>query len=192
LTDAAEDLEFTSMAALLTDLIAAAGPVSAWTSVLGPVLRTLGSRWMGGETCFEAEWALTDEISTALEQYSKPLQKTMSGRPVLLASCPDERHSLPMEVLRAALADHGIPSVLLRQMVPEETTIGMAAKLDAVLVVLWSMSASTADNLLAQRLRREGLDVCVAGPGWARYADLSVPWVNDVLGAVTAVTALAR
>ncbi|MEC3976400.1 MerR family transcriptional regulator [Amycolatopsis sp. H20-H5] len=184
LADAAQELRFASMAGLLDESFAMNGPVATWSEVLVPVLRNLGERWIRGDLCFEADWALTDEISCALERYLGPLRETMAGRSVLLACCPEERHSLPMEVLRAALVDQGVPAVFLRQMVPPETTIGMALKLDPAVVVLWSMSANSADDLLVQRLQRRGFEVCVAGPGWARFSELAVPWVDDLTSAL--------
>ena len=182
---AAEDLEFTSLAALLDETLDALGPAAAWTEVLVPVLRHLGGRWLRGDVCFESEWALTGEISLALQRYSAGFANTPPGRAVLLACCPEERHSLPMEVLRAAMVEVGIPAVYLGQMVPAETTAAIASKLDPVVLFLWSMSADTADDLLVQRLRRHhGCDVAVAGPGWANPAAREVPWVNDLAAAL--------
>ncbi|MEC3982481.1 MerR family transcriptional regulator [Amycolatopsis sp. H20-H5] len=187
LARAAEELRFASMAGLLDESLATNGPVATWNEVLVPVLRDFGARWRRGAVCFEAEWALTDEISFALERYSRPVREPMAGRAVLLACCPEERHSLPMEILRAALADYGVPAVLMRQLVPPETTIGMALKLDPAVVVLWSMSSATADDLLVQRLQRRDFPVCAAGPGWERFSELPVPWVNDLVGALDMV-----
>ncbi|MEU4251567.1 MerR family transcriptional regulator [Amycolatopsis sp. NPDC026612] len=185
---AAEALEFASLAALLDETLDALGPAAAWTGVLVPVLRHLGGRWVRGDVCFDSEWVLTTEISRALQRYSAGFANTPPGRPVLLACCPQERHSLPMEVLRAAMAEVGIPAVYLGQMVPAETTIAIAAKLDPVVAFLWAMSATTVDDLLARRLRRRGVEVAVAGPGWAGLLELDVTWVDDLAAAVGLAT----
>lgn len=181
---AAESLEFASLAALLDETLDALGPGAAWTEVLVPVLRHLGGRWLRGDVCFDSEWALTGEISLALQRYSAGFANTPPGRAVLLACCSEERHSLPMEVLRAAMVEVGIPAVYLGQMVPAETTAAIAAKLDPVVVFLWSMSAATVDDPLVQRLRRDGFDTVVAGPGWENHAGRDGARVNDLAAAL--------
>ncbi len=103
---------------------------------------------------------------------------------MLIACCPGERHSLPVEVLRASLAEAGIPAVYLGHMVPAETTAGMVARLEQVLVVLWSMSPATVDLLLCRRLQRKGFAVAVAGPGWEGLDVRGAPWVDDLTGAL--------
>ncbi|MEV4050249.1 MerR family transcriptional regulator [Amycolatopsis sp. NPDC049688] len=184
LAAAAEGLDFASLAALLDELLDALGPARAWTDVLVPVLSDLGGRWLRGDVCFESEWALTGEISLALQRYSARFANIPPGRAVLLACCPDERHSLPMEVLRAAMVEIGIPAVFLGQLVPAETTAATAAKLQPVVVFLWSMSAGTVDDGLVGRLCRTGFEVVLAGPGWEDRAGREVAWVNDLAAAL--------
>lgn len=182
---AAEELDYGSLAALLDETLDALGPAGAWTEVLVPVLRHFGDRWLRGDVCFAPEWALTDEISLALRRCGARFATAPPGRGVLLACCPGERHSLPMEVLRAALAEAGIPAVHWGQMVPAATTIAGAAQLGPAVVFLWSMSAGTADDVLGRRLRRRGFDVVLAGPGWAHLAGQDdVPWVDDLPAAL--------
>ncbi|MDS0134376.1 MULTISPECIES: MerR family transcriptional regulator [unclassified Amycolatopsis] len=184
LEGAAEGLDFAALAALLDELLDALGPSRAWTDVLVPVLTHLGGRWLRGDVCFESEWALTGEISLALQRYSARFANIPPGRAVVLACCPDERHSLPMEVLRAALVEIGIPAVYLGQLVPAETTAAITAKLDPAAVFLWSMSAGTIDDALVRRLRGRGVGVVLAGPGWENLAGRDVVWVNDLAGAI--------
>jgi hypothetical protein len=142
-----------------------------------------------GDVCFASEWALTGEISHALQRCGARLPAALPGRGVLLACCPGERHSLPMEVLGATLAEAGIPAVHMGQLVPAETTVAGAARLDPAVVFLWSMSVATADDVLARRLRHQGFDVVVAGPGWADLAGRhDIPWVDDLLAALELAT----
>ncbi|MEV6906717.1 MerR family transcriptional regulator [Amycolatopsis sp. NPDC051071] len=181
---AAEDLSFVSIAALLDETLGALGAAAMWTEVLLPILRNLGGRWLRGDVCFESEWALTTEVSLALQRYVARFAKTPSERGVLIACCPDERHSLPVEVLRASMVEVGIPAVYLGQMVPAETMVGMASKVDPTLIVLWSMSANTVDDLLCQRLQRRGFEVVVAGPGWEGLNAHDARWVNNLADAL--------
>jgi methanogenic corrinoid protein MtbC1 len=184
LGEAAEDLRFATIATVVADTLSAIGPADTWTEVVAPVLENLGGRWLRGRLCFEAEWALTSEVSAALQRFSAQYEPALPGRPVLLACCPGERHSLPMEFLRAALLEVGIPALYLGQMVPAETTVGMAARLEPTVVMLWSIAPGTADERLAERLLRQGVAVCAAGPGWEQFAELGTPWVNDMTAAI--------
>ncbi|WP_410616446.1 MerR family transcriptional regulator [Amycolatopsis sp. lyj-109] len=184
LADAADELRYASVAGLLDETLDSLGPAAAWTEVLAPVLRGLGDRWQRGDVCFAAEWALTSEISLAFERFSRHFPAAVPGRPVLLACCPAERHSLPIEALRAALAEAAVPVAYLGQLVPAETVADLAARLDPVLVVLWSMAPATADDLLAARIRTLGCEVGTAGPGWAHLGDRGFRWANDLASAV--------
>ncbi|MDQ7804442.1 MerR family transcriptional regulator [Amycolatopsis sp. A133] len=184
LEDAAEELRYASVAGLLDETLGTLGPAAAWTDVFAPVLRGLGDRWQRGDVCFAAEWALTSEISLAFERFSRRFPAAVPGRPVLLACCPAERHSLPMEALRATLAEAAVPVAYLGQLVPAETVADLAARLDPVLVVLWSLAPPTADDLLAARIRDLGCAVGTAGPGWAHLRDRGFRWVNDLTSAV--------
>ncbi|GAB3144623.1 MerR family transcriptional regulator [Amycolatopsis sp. NPDC004378] len=184
LADAAEELRSASVAGLLDETLATLGPAATWTDVLAPVLRGLGDRWQSGDFCFASEWTLSTEISLAFERFSRRFPAAVPGRPVLLACCPAERHSLPMEALRATLAEAGVPVVYLGQLVPAETVADLAARLDPVLVLLWSLAAPTADDLLATRVRDLGRAVGTAGPGWAHLGDRGFPRANDLATAV--------
>jgi DNA-binding transcriptional MerR regulator len=189
LEQAAEDLEFASLAALLDEALDATGAAATWTDVVLPILRRLGVRWARGDVCFESEWAFTTEVSLALQRYVARFTSVPTERGVLIACCPDERHSLPVEALRASLLEIGVPALFLGPMVPAETLSGLVAKLDPVLVVLWSISASTVDDLLRQRLRRQGFEVVVAGPGWEGLNVGDAPWVNELTAALDVTAA---
>ncbi|MFG1647686.1 MerR family transcriptional regulator [Amycolatopsis sp. NPDC049252] len=184
LGDAAGELRFTSIAAIVDSALTALGAAGTWTEVVAPVLRNLGGRWLRGEPCFESEWALSQEVSGALQRFTAGREPMLPGRPVVLACCPGERHSLPVEFLRAALLEVGVPAVCLGQMVPAETTLGMVSKLEATTAVLWSISPSSADEPLARRLQRRGVTVCAAGPGWPREVVQGLPWVGDMTAAL--------
>jgi len=118
----------------------------------------------------------------------EPMVPSTTGRPVVLACCPGERHSLPVEFLRAALLETGVPVVYLGQMVPAETTLGVISKLEAATALLWSISPSTADEPLARRLQRRGVAVCAAGPGWHRQVVPGLPKVGDMTAALEFLT----
>jgi DNA-binding transcriptional MerR regulator len=188
LAEAAEELEFDAVAALLDETLTALGAAATWTGVLVPVLRELGDRWQRGDVCFAAEWTLTTEVSFAFERFGRRFPETVPGRPVLLACCPAERHSLPIEALRASLAETGVPARYLGQLVPAETLAELAERLDPVLVVLWSMAAPTADDLLVRRLHDLDREVMTAGPGWAHLGERGLTAVDDLDTAMEVAT----
>lgn len=157
-----------------------------WTGVLQPLLRRFGDRWQAGENCFGVEWLLAAEVSQAFERFSRARPAT-GGRPVLLACCPAERHSLPVEALRAVLLETGVPAISCGPAAPAEATTDLAAQLGSPLVVLWARSTAAADDLLAVRLRKTGVPVVLAGTGWAPLADRLGPWVDDLPSAVEVI-----
>ncbi|MGW4393798.1 MerR family transcriptional regulator [Amycolatopsis nivea] len=189
LTRAAEALQFASTAALLDESLQSLGSAAAWTDVLAPALRELGRRWQHGEACFASEWALTSEISLALERQSARFADPAPGRPVLLSCCPGEAHTLPMEVLRAELAERGVPAVFLGPTASPETIAAMASALDPALVVLWAAAPSTADEPVRLRLERQGAAVVLAGPGWTHLAERGLNGVDTLPDALDLVTA---
>lgn len=154
-----------ALAGLLADLLNSVGTIAAWQDVLAPALQGIGQRWQRHGDCIDVEWALSEAVSFAFEQYRRELQPLAPTPAVLLSSCPGERHILPLRALTVALAEHGIHSVLLGEGVPA-TNIGIAAdRLQSTVVVLWSLMPDTADTELASTLARTHL-VCCAGPGW--------------------------
>ncbi|UJW29671.1 MerR family transcriptional regulator [Saccharothrix sp. AJ9571] len=189
---AASGLRYATMAALLDDALAAAGPVETWLKILVPLLHRLERDWTAGEPCFAAEWALAGEISAALERHTRPFGNEPGGPPLLLACCPTERHTLPLEVLRAALTERKVPAVFLGPMVPPDTIVDLTKQLAPELVVLWSMTPSTADLGLLRRVRRAGGRLCLAGPGWDQFRGQRVLRVNDLPGALTSLTRSVR
>ncbi|GAA4525222.1 MerR family transcriptional regulator [Amycolatopsis samaneae] len=189
LTRAAGALHFGSLAALLDEALLDMGAAATWTEVLAPILREFGRRWQCGDVCFASEWALTSETSLALERHSVRFADPAPGRVVLLACCPGERHTLPMEVLRAALAERGVPAVFLGPMASPETIAAMASTLDPRPALLWSTSPATVDDPLRQRLAHQGVTVEPAGSGWGHLADRGLTGVDTLTGALDLVAA---
>ncbi|PXY30436.1 hypothetical protein BAY59_11845 [Prauserella coralliicola] len=172
-----------TMAALLDESLAAKGVEGTWCDVAAPVLRTLGRRWARGLECFAVEWALTTEFSAALDRYVQPCGSMRGGSCVLLAPCPHEQHTLPLEVLRAALCEREVPVVFPGLPSGEALTLDLVSRLNPTGVVLWSMTSATADTALLRALRGRGTTAVPAGPGWEAAA-VGVPPVNDLSAAL--------
>lgn len=189
LARAAEALQLASISALLDESLLSLGSAATWTDVLAPALRELGQRWQRGDVCFASEWALTSETSLALERQSARFADPEPGRPVLLSCCPGEAHTLPMEVLRAALAERGIPAVFLGPTASPETIAAVSSALGPALVMLWAATPSTADEPVRLRLEQQGAAVVLAGPGWTHLAERGLAGVDTLSEALDLVTA---
>ncbi|SEP53942.1 MerR family transcriptional regulator [Amycolatopsis saalfeldensis] len=167
---AADRLSSGALAGLLDDSLATLGAARTWSSVVAPVLRDLGGRWNDGEDCMAAEWTLSAAASAALDRHLPIVDEVSLRAPVVLACSPAERHELPVKMLYAALRETGVPAVYLGGMVPGQVVSEVVRQFAPSLVLLWSMTSSTADLPLLRALRETGLGVCPAGPGWVPAA----------------------
>ncbi|MBK1787750.1 MerR family transcriptional regulator [Prauserella cavernicola] len=179
LEEATEELRLATMATALDESLAAEGAASTWQNVAAPVLRSLGTRWERGEECFAIEWGLAAEISAALNRHTYARGPARTVGSVLLAPCPGEHHVLPLEVLRAALAERGVAAVFTGAPAGRVMTLDLADRLDPAAVLLWAMTTATADTGLAGTLAARGRTVYLAGPGW-NPATTELTVVNDL------------
>ena len=111
----------------VTDLVAGAlaehGVVGTWECVLRPVLVAVGARWAATGQGVEVEHLLSDCIAVALRAHALQASSGAEGRsrrPALLACAPGEQHALPLHVLAAALAEHGVVARTLGPATPRE------------------------------------------------------------------------
>jgi MerR family transcriptional regulator, light-induced transcriptional regulator len=156
----------TVLSALDTHLITH-GVVSTWDELCRPALTDLTLRSAAGpDHCIDVEhllsWAITVTLHRAPAPPSLPLQ------PVLLACVDGERHTLPLEALRAALAQHGIPTRNLGAAAPT-TALHDAlhrAEQPPVALVLWAHTTDTSDLGTLHSLADTGIALIAAGPGW--------------------------
>ncbi|WP_455713476.1 cobalamin-dependent protein [Streptomyces virginiae] len=95
--------------------------------------------------------------------------------PVILACTPTEQHTLPLEALAAALAQHGWPMRMFGAAVPADALDASVRRLGPAAVALWSQSHSTADMSVVRRVAATGFGlrgariapmVMLVGPGW--------------------------
>lgn len=95
---------------------------------------------------------------------------------MLLACAPDEQHTLPLEALNAALAQHGIPTRMFGSAVPADALAAAVRRLGPAAVVLWSQARATASLPLARHVAgiewgvrgaRGQTLMMLGGPGWA-------------------------
>ncbi|GAA1275994.1 MerR family transcriptional regulator [Saccharothrix xinjiangensis] len=161
---AAARLDAPLMTALTLELVERRGVVDAWESVLAPFLAALGERVMTRGRGVEVEHLATACLLDAL-RVTEPAAP--DGRlPVLLACAPEEQHSLPLDVLAAALAERGCASRNLGARVPAESLLDAAALLSPGSVVLWAHARVHAEAAPVADLLSRGHVVLVGGPGW--------------------------
>ena len=166
LTRAAMRLDAAECRRLIIDAIVTDGVVPAWTNLLAPALIHIGDKHAATRAIIEVEHLLSAEISFALAGVPRP---DGSGK-VLLACADEEQHSLALEALSAALAEHRMASRLLGARVPPTALREAIRRAGPDIVVVWSQTADTANlSQLTEMITTRPIPklVIAAGPGWA-------------------------
>lgn len=185
-------------AAALDELLEAAivehGLVAAWTEVIMPTLQAVGRKWeSSGEKYVEVEHFLSWHVSGALRRGAPPSTADRPGATVVLACVPGENHTLPLEVLAAALAERGLPVRMFGGALPVESLVTAVRRTGPAAVGLWAQSRTTASRPLAQHVaamewgvrgaRRKPV-VLTIGPGWSGRTVTGLPRPTGLAEAV--------
>ncbi|MFF5963674.1 MerR family transcriptional regulator [Streptomyces collinus] len=196
---AALRLDASALDELLETAIAEHGLVAAWTEVIMPTLQAVGRKWeSSGEKYVEVEHFLSWHVSGALRRAAPPTAADRPGAPVVLACVPGENHTLPLEVLAAALAERGLPVRMFGGALPVESLVTAVRRTGPAAVALWAQSRTTASRPLAQHVaamewgvrgaRRKPV-VLTIGPGWSGR---TVPGLPRPTGLAEAVAVLEK
>ena len=192
LARAAVRLDAPAMREILRTVVRAHGVVRAWQSVILPVLIGVGQRHATTQRFIDVEHLLSRTITETFAQHGRT---HVNGAPphVLLACADEEQHTLPMEALAAALAEHGVPTRLLGARVPPRALKDAVSRTGPTAVVVWSHARGTADPAQLTQLTTGSwrpVLVAGAGPGWsAATLPPEIPVLADLSAAVTAVRA---
>ncbi|MEU4144886.1 MerR family transcriptional regulator [Streptomyces parvulus] len=181
----------------LEDAIAEHGLVAAWTEVIMPTLQAVGRKWeSAGERYVEVEHFLSWHVSGALRRHAPPVAADRPGATTVLACVPAENHTLPLEVLSAALAERGLPVRMFGGALPVESLVAAVRRTGPAVVGLWAQSRTTASRPLAQHVsaiewgvrgaRRRPV-VLTLGPGWAGQTSRGLPHPPGLSEAVAVV-----
>jgi MerR family transcriptional regulator, light-induced transcriptional regulator len=149
----------------LLDLALAAGVVRAWTAVIAPALRDLGSQYSAAGRYIAAEHLLSGAVSAALARVPRPRAQPRA----LLGCAPAEQHSLPLEALAAALAERGVASRMLGARVPANALRDAITRTGPAAVLIWAHAPGTADYdqiAEATAISPRPAIVAACGPGW--------------------------
>ncbi len=189
---AVEQFDSREAAAAATAIIDKIGVIAAWTEVFTPHLQAAGEHWESTGEGVEREHLGASAIRTALTRHTQRRAPTSGGPRLLAAATPSEAHALPLDALAAALADHGVGSVVL-EMLPPVALHAAVGHLNPQVLVLWARSPDTRDDALVRSLVTRVPLVCAAGPGWqVQRLPRSVVGLDDLPSAVDAVRAWTR
>ncbi|MBF6354987.1 MerR family transcriptional regulator [Nocardia higoensis] len=189
---AAEGLRATELLALLTAHFAHFGVATTWNRLCRPAFADLVTRQLRDEGLVDVEHVLSWAITTALHRTAPPVRDRHDITPVLLACTAGENHVLPLEILRAALAESSIPSLLLGASVPGAALADAVAKQTrSPILLLWSQRKRTAHDV--SDLTPPPAQLLLAGPGWAGTdADAGALRVHTLEDAVHHIERTAR
>ncbi|MFD6268328.1 MerR family transcriptional regulator [Nocardia asteroides] len=187
---AAEQLRVAELSTAITAHLTHFGVATTWRLLCRPVFADIVSRQDRGFGLIDVEHVLSSAIIAGLHRVVPPMRSVAGLAPVLLACAPGEEHVLPLEVLRAALAEVGVPAVLLGASVPGGALADAVAKARDPIVVLWSQTARTAVDEPIPAGLPEPARLLLAGPGWP--AGVGAPWLGSLEEAVTEISRLAR
>ncbi|MGV9279692.1 MerR family transcriptional regulator [Streptomyces sp. NPDC003730] len=182
---------------LLLATIAEHGLVTAWTEVIVPTLQAVGRKWeTSGEKYVEVEHFLSWHVSGALRRATPRTVADRPGATTVLACVPGEHHTLPLEVLSAALTERGVPVRMFGGALPVESLVAAVRRTGPAAVGLWAQSRTTASRPLARHVAamewgmrgaRRRPAVLTLGPGWAGQAVAGLARPSGLAEAVTAL-----
>ncbi|BAU86618.1 hypothetical protein SLA_5749 [Streptomyces laurentii] len=198
---AALRLDAAALDELLLTAITEHGLVAAWTEVIVPTLQAVGRKWeTSGEKYVEVEHFLSWHVSGALRRATPHTVAARAGATTVLACVPGENHTLPLEVLAAALTERGVPVRMFGGALPVESLVAAVRRTGPAAVGLWAQSRTTASRPLAQHVavmewgvrgaRRRPV-VLTLGPGWAGQAVAGLARPSGLAEAVAALESSA-
>ncbi len=191
---AALRLDADALTAVLEACIARQGVATVWDRWCRPALTALGGHSAApvGEyvkDCVDVVHLLSSVITAVMHRVRPPTPASTGRKPVLLACMPGERHTLPLEALHAALAEHGIPARYLGANLPiaalrqalHRTTQPAAA------LVLWTHRPNTLPAVIGDACAIHGTGLYLAGPGWTSPPPADTTVLNSITHALTSI-----
>jgi DNA-binding transcriptional MerR regulator len=148
------------------------GVVLTWEQVLIPLLALVGDEWESSEkntnAVIAAEHFIVDIIRRLFIERQIKLKEAINARPVLLASVSRERHTLPLSVAAAALAEKKIRCQSLGGETPAEVIAEVFKKVAPPAIFIWAQIPENVDGDFVEKLPvlRPAPRIVLAGPGW--------------------------
>jgi MerR family transcriptional regulator, light-induced transcriptional regulator len=168
LSRAAMAMDTVATQQLIADGIGRVGVIAVWRDVLAPVLAALGSRWAHSGECVEIERLVHECTLAAMVGATPVVTAPRNPRPVLLCCAPEERHALPLYVLRAALAREGIGTQMLGAALPADALAAAVRRTAPAAVVVWAQLTRYLGVDVFERVprTRQRVRLFACGPGW--------------------------
>ena len=162
----------------------AQGPRRFVVNVVSPLLHGVGEGWAGGQLQVRHEHLVSEILTLEMHALRARCAIAADAKRVILATLPDELHSLGMEMVGLYLAARGVDARVLGVNTPPREIARAAGALDAEVVGL-SISGSAdsravsrfIDEILPELPRR--VPLWIGGDG-ARRLNLDVPGVHII------------
>jgi transposase-like protein len=194
LARAALALDAPAVRRIVAESLAERGTIWTWDHLLAPVLIGVGERFQSTGQGIDLEHLLSESIVGALRDVADSVPETKSSRPVLLASAPEDMHTLPLHAVAAGLAERGIPTRMLGARLPVDALVAAVRRSGPPAVMLWSHDDITGDPavLTAVPSLRPAPFLAVGGPGWPAELPPGVTRVTDLNDAVMRLSGAVR
>jgi hypothetical protein len=160
LLTAVRQLRIDAATAFLEAHLGAHDVVTTWEQLCRPALAALCGP--DADRCVDLVQGLSWAIAAALHRVATPAGAPPPG---LLACAEGDRHTLPLEALRAALAEQRRTALFLGASLPDTALQSAVDRTNPAAAVVWA----SRDTGHLPRIR--GTRLLLAGPGWPATAD---------------------
>jgi methanogenic corrinoid protein MtbC1 len=177
--DACKRFDRESLAAVLHSEAAVLGLPRFLRERVAPLLDEVGDAWGRGEIEIRHEHFFSEVLGDELRRLRAPLESAAKGRPVVVASLPNELHGLGLQIAALAIVTAGRSVRVLGPHLPVEEIVQAAKALDALAVGLsvsiFSEPEETAREITALRERLPAeTALWIGGAGSANLENLPV------------------
>jgi methanogenic corrinoid protein MtbC1 len=177
--DACRRFDADALAALLHSDATVLGLPRFLRERVAPLLDEVGNTWSRGEIEIRHEHFFSQVLEDELRRLRAPLEAATKGRPVVIASLPNEAHGLGLQVAALAIATAGRSVRVLGPQLPVEEIVQAATALDAFAVGLsvsaFSDPVETAREITALRDGLpDGISLWIGGAGAAALEDMPI------------------
>ena len=168
--DACKRFDRESLAALLHSEAAVLGLPRFLRERVTPLLDEVGDAWGRGEIEIRHEHFFSEVLEDELRRLRAPLESAAKGRPVVIASLPNELHGLGLQIAALAIVTAGRGVRVLGPHLPAEEIVQAAKALDAsavgLSVSIFAEPEETACEITAVRERLPaGISLLIGGAG---------------------------